>query len=222
VPEVLTFHVRTPASTAPDRAVREHQQRVLTETVATFQQFLEDTPVEQLEGEMETISSALAADHRGATALTEEERAKAALVDEITRGRTYSSWERRQLGMFSLLRSFALRRELLADSLTAPQVANILGVSRQTPHDRRKSDTLLAVFDRGAWQFPAWQFDPEGPDGVVAGLPRVLKALHLSPLAKANWLMRPNRYLQERSPLEALKAGEVESVARIAEAVGVA
>jgi hypothetical protein len=83
-----------------------------------------------------------------------------------------------------------------------------------------KGGTLLAVLDRGVWRFPAWQFDPEGPDGVVEGLPEVLRALEVSPLAKASWLVRPNQYLEGRTPLAALKEGRVEAVRSAAEAVG--
>ncbi|MGH3147230.1 MAG: hypothetical protein ACRDTR_15645, partial [Rubrobacter sp.] len=104
---------------------------------------------------------------------------------------------------------------------TAPQVANLLDTTRQTPHDRVRSGTLLAVFDRGVWRFPAWQFDPEGPDGVIEGLPDVLQALHASPLAKASWLVRPNQYLEGRTPLETLKEGLKEPVKNAAETVGI-
>lgn len=121
-----------------------------------------------------------------------------------------------------LLRSFLRRRELLADSLTSSQVAALLGTSRQTPHDRARNNTLLGVHDRGGLLFPAWQFDPQGPNGVVPGLPEVLQALHVSPLAKVSWLTRPNAYLDQRTPLETLQRGEIEPVVRIARAVGVA
>src|SRR4051812_10526818 len=46
------------------------------------------------------------------------------------------------------------RRELLAGTKTASEVAALLGTSRQTPHDRLESGTLIAVYDRGAWRFP--------------------------------------------------------------------
>lgn len=41
------------------------------------------------------------------------------------------------------------------------------------------------MFDRGVWRFPSWQFDPEGPDETIDGLPEVLQQiLHISTLAK--------------------------------------
>ena len=121
-----------------------------------------------------------------------------------------------------LMRSFERRRELLDGSLTAPQVARLLNTTRQTPHDRVKAGTLLAVMDRGALRFPAWQFDSEGPDGVIPGLPDVIQALDLSPLAKISWLTRPNEIFDGQSPLDLLKRGQVERVVRQGQGVGVA
>ena len=98
--------------------------------------------------------------------------------------------------------------------------ADLLGTTRQTPHDRVKGGTLLAVSDRGAWRFPPWQFDPEGPDGVIEGLGEVLRSLNASPLARASWFVRPNPYLEGRTPLEVLREGQIEAVRSAAEAVG--
>jgi hypothetical protein len=143
------------------------------------------------------------------------------LVADLTGGREYGRQERSALEMAALARSFKRRRELLEGSLSASQVADLLGTTRQTPHDRVKGGALLAVLDRGVWRFPAWQFDPEGPDGVIEGLGEVLRALHASPLAKASWFVRPNPYLEGRTtPLEVLREGQVGAVRSAAEAVG--
>ena len=106
-------------------------------------------------------------------------------------------------------------------SLSGPQAAQMLGRPRQTPHDRVRAGTLLAVRERGGLRFPRWQFDPDGPDGILAGLPQVLKALDISPLAKVSWLVRANPFLQGRSPVQALKSGELEAVLVRARGVGV-
>lgn len=131
-----------------------------------------------------------------------------------------SQEERTRVHFVSLLDRFEARRRLLANSLTAPQVAKLLGSSRQTPLTRLEVDSLLAVYDRGVWRFPAWQFDPEGPDGVVAGLPQVLRTLAgVDNFVRLVWLTRPNPYLDERAPIEALRAGELERVVGEARAV---
>lgn len=129
--------------------------------------------------------------------------------------------ERQELELTSLLRNFEWRRRLLADALSASEVAQLLGTSRQTPHDRVKSSSLLAVLDRGVWRFPHWQFDPVGPDGVVDGFPEVLRALQVSPIAKVSWLVRPNPYLDGLTPITALKRGNKERVIEQALSVGV-
>ena len=143
----------------------------------------------------------------------------AALVDVLTGGQRYSAEERAALESAVLTRSFARRRELLAGAKTASEVAALLGTSRQTPHDRLGSGTLIAAYDNGAWRFPVWQFDPEGPDGVVPGLPAVIRALDVPPMAKVSWLTRPSPYLDGVTPLDVLKRGEVERVVTLARAV---
>ena len=127
--------------------------------------------------------------------------------------------EQALLGFRSLLQFFEARRELLDDALTAPQVAELLGVSRQTPLNREKEKTLLGVLDRGAFRFPVWQFDPQGDDGVLPGLPAVLRALEPQPaFAKLIWLRRPNPTLDDREPVELLHEGKLEPVVGAARA----
>ncbi|MDP9227348.1 MAG: helix-turn-helix domain-containing protein [Actinomycetota bacterium] len=123
------------------------------------------------------------------------------------------------LGFRSLLQFFEARRELLDDALTAPQAAELLGVSRQTPLNRVKDNALLAVLDRGAYRFPMWQFDPRGEDGVLPGLPEVLDALEpQQPFAKVVWLRRPNSTFAGREPVELLRDRELEPVVGAAHA----
>lgn len=143
-------------------------------------------------------------------------------VARITGGRTYTASERAALEGAARARSTERRREVLAGALSAPEVAELLSASGQTPDDRARAGTLLGVPERGALRFPAWQFDPEGEGGVVGGLVEVLGALRASPFGKAYWLSRPNPYLGDRAPIEALEEGEVGAVTRLAESVGVA
>lgn len=122
----------------------------------------------------------------------------------------------------NLLRSFRDRHLLLRGALAAKDVADLLEVGRQTPHDRAKAGTLLAIKDNGQLRFPAWQFDPEGPDGVVEGLPEVVQAMRgpMSPLAKIRWFLSPKSLLAARTPLDALREGDVEDVVTEARAIG--
>ena len=140
-------------------------------------------------------------------------------------GREYSQEERAELEAYALTQSFRRRQELLQDTLTAPQVAKLLHVSRQTPHDRVKSKRMLAVMDRGMLRFPAWQFDQEQGE-VIEGLPRVVQALHMPALSQISWFLQPNPFLTTEdndsgsTPLEVLKSGEVERVVDLARGAG--
>jgi hypothetical protein len=151
---------------------------------------------------------------------------QAPLIRSLAGGRVFSSPERFELETASLVQYFLRRRELLRDSLTTREVSNLLGVSRQTPHDRVEKGSLLAVLDHGTLRFPIWQFDPEGPDGVIPGLPAVVRALQVSSLAKISWLTTPHRVLHADAanssitPLEALKLGQVQRVIELARSVG--
>ena len=142
-----------------------------------------------------------------------------ALAESIV-GRAFSRQERVQLEMDTLTKHFLHRRQLLESAISAPEVGQLLGTSRQTPHDRVSSQTLLAIKDNGKLCFPFWQFDPEGPDGVIDGLPAVLKALELSDYGKLNWLTRANPYLDGQTPVQALKAGQQEHVLAEASVAG--
>ena len=116
---------------------------------------------------------------------------------------------------------FAKRREILKGALTTAEVAEILQVSRQTPHDRVKSNSLLAIAEKGSLLFPKWQFDENGPNGVISGLSEVLEALTgLSPLEKISWFVKPNPYLKNVTPLAALKKNQVEKIVKLAMVVG--
>ena len=143
------------------------------------------------------------------------------LAARITGGRTYTASERASLEAAAQARSFTRRREVLAGAFSAAEVAELLGTSLETLHDRVKAGALLGVPDGGALRFPAWQFDPKGEGGLVEGLPGVLKVLRASPFGKAYWLSRSNPHLGDRTPIAALKGGEVEAVRRLAESVGV-
>lgn len=143
------------------------------------------------------------------------------VVGLLSAGHQMSASERAEAEVDVLMRSFQRRRELLDGALTTSQVARLLGTSRQTPHDRVASGSLLAVMDRGTLRFPAWQFDPTDDEGVVAGLPRVIRALDVSPLAKMGWLTRPNEMLDGDTPLSALRAGRIDEVMALAQGVGI-
>jgi hypothetical protein len=123
----------------------------------------------------------------------------------------------------NLYHGFRERQELLRDALSVPEVAELLGVGRQTPHDRLRANRLLAIRENGRLLFPDWQFDPDGPDGALPGLAEVLAALDgpISPLGRIRWFVTPSALFGGRSPQEELHAGRAEDVILEAASVGV-
>jgi len=149
--------------------------------------------------------------------ITQAERDKARVIS----GDDYSDSSDLNLELINLKKYYQRRAELLKDAITAPVVSQLLGLaSRQTPHDRVKNNSLLAIKDGGVYKFPLCQFDPEGIDGIVNGLPEVLAALKVTPFTKLNWLNKPDAAMEGKTPLELLKLGEVDRVLVEARAVG--
>jgi hypothetical protein len=150
---------------------------------------------------------------------------KKALAKKIA-GDDYSEGNLAVLELANLERYYQRRRELLARSITTPEVAKLIGCQAiTTVHDRRKAGTLLGLKDNGVYKFPLWQFDPEGDDGVIDRLPELIKTLQISDFAKLNWLMKPSRAFEDRTPIEVLKSGNEEDVKDLiveARGVGVA
>jgi hypothetical protein len=149
-----------------------------------------------------------------------------ALLARVHGDHTYTPEEIVELEASNAERSFEARSKVLEGALTANGVKELLGSkSRQIAHDRLKAGTLLGIMERGQWRFPAWQFDADGPNGVVPGLPAVLRELgryaFISPMGKARFFLRPNPYLGGRTPLEALKQGDVDDVVGVARSIGV-
>ncbi len=137
-------------------------------------------------------------------------------------GKDFSSGHLLELQLANLQRYYHRRRELLASSITSTQVAELLGCqNRSTVRDRRIAQKILGIKDQGIYKYPIWQFDPEGDDGVIDGLPSVLAALDVSDFVKLNWLCKPHLRMNGKTPLEMLKIGEITTVVTEAKAVGI-
>jgi hypothetical protein len=139
-------------------------------------------------------------------------------LEQITDSIDISDEEHKSRVKANLDRNLGRRDELLQGAMSAPEVAKLLRTSRQTPHDRVKSRSLLSIKDKGKWLFPVWQFDEEGSDRVVEGLPEVLRILSansaMSTYAQMSWLKRPNKRLGGLEPINALKSGKLDAVVR--------
>ena len=99
------------------------------------------------------------------------------------------------------------------------ELAQALHVSRQAVDKRRRAGKLLAL-PRGGhrWVFPAWQVSR---GRTLPGLEEVLSALAgRDPWSQLIFFLAPDRLLDHRSPLQALRGGDLAAVVRAAERYG--
>ncbi|MBK8225224.1 MAG: helix-turn-helix domain-containing protein [Candidatus Obscuribacter sp.] len=130
--------------------------------------------------------------------------------------------EKRALELNSLINHFSFRKTLLSSSFSAQEAAELLGVSRQTIHERIRNGQILGILENGVMKLPSWQFDAGGPNGVIEGLTEVLAAMDCSILAKISWLASESPVFNGDKPINALKNGQIDLVLREARAIGVA
>lgn len=135
--------------------------------------------------------------------------------------RQNSCVDQKALELASLVKFFEYRKSLLSTSIPATTVADMLGVARQTVHDRVRNGQLLGILDNNVLKFPEWQFDPQGPNGVVEGLSEVVASLSCGTFAKISWLSAPNAIFAGLRPIDVLKNGRKSDVLHEAQAVGV-
>jgi len=129
--------------------------------------------------------------------------------------------ELKALEYANLVSFFNYKWSLLSTAIPATALASLLGVSRTTVHDRYKNGQLLGVMDNNVLKFPDWQFDPAGPNGLVAGLSEVLGVMKCGNLAKISWLASPNGVFGNERPIDVLRRGKIEEVIIEAQSVGI-
>lgn len=120
------------------------------------------------------------------------------------------------------LRGVQIKHELLyedGEPLRSEQVAEFLKITRQAVDKRRSKLQLLAITTgRRGYLYPLVQFQDQG---VVPGLDRVLQALKdYSPWTQLMFLKSGDIHLEGKTPLDCLKAGEVEQVVWAAQQYG--
>lgn len=120
------------------------------------------------------------------------------------------------------LRGLKYREELIqraGGTLSAADVASILGITTAAVRKRIAKGQLLAMATDGGYQIPAIQLCG---DGVIPDLARVLSTLQIEDAWMClDWLLSTEPRLDERVPLDMLTAGEdLEAVLEAAELVG--
>ena len=119
----------------------------------------------------------------------------------------------------ALARNVEHRNQLLERAggvLSAEDAGKITGITRQAIDKRRRSNAIVAVRDGSDWKYPACQFR----DGeVLPGIAEVVRGLEgQGAWATLDFLLAPDSALGGRSPLEALRQGDISAVERLVRA----
>lgn len=118
-----------------------------------------------------------------------------------------------------LAREAATRDQLVADSLSTAQVAALLGVSAAAVTKRRGKGGLIAFKHKEDWRYPRWQFDAAAVSPGALAVWKVLPDRH-DVAGLVRWFTLPSRQLAGRTPVQALRDGDVDDVVNAASYVG--
>ncbi len=133
-------------------------------------------------------------------------------------GRGPSPSERRQAALENLRRQYAARRAVAATSITRSEAAELLDVSAQAVLDRLEAGDLVGLKKGREWRLPAWQFSPDTERGFVSGLAQLRRVFPGGAVSLTEWATAANVELGGATPAEALAAGRVDEVVRVARA----
>lgn len=120
------------------------------------------------------------------------------------------------------LRGVELKQELLrydGEPLNSTEVAKMLGMTRQAVDKRRSQNKLLGLsLGKRGYRYPVWQFQN---GDVLPGWEEVLAAFReISPWGKLQFMLSGEIRLEGKTPLECLRAKEIEAVAAAARVYG--
>lgn len=122
----------------------------------------------------------------------------------------------------AFIRGIEARQRLIEEhggTLTAEQVAQMIGISRQAVEKRRQAGKLVALATgRHGYRYPVWQFSDSG---TLPGLEEVLGVL----APHDEWMqtvffVTKNPRLGDRAPTELLRAGKLTPVLDAAQTYG--
>jgi len=119
----------------------------------------------------------------------------------------------------ALARNVEHRNQLLqrvGGILSAEQAGKIVGITRQAIDKRRRSNAILAIREGSDWKYPAFQFR----DGeVLPGIAEVVRGFEgQGAWVTLDFLLASESALGGRSPLEALRQGDLGAVERLVRA----
>ncbi|MGO4839268.1 DNA-binding protein [Rhizobiaceae sp. 2RAB30] len=100
--------------------------------------------------------------------------------------------------------------------LSAEDAGKVAGVTRQAIDKRRRGNAILAVRERSDWKYPACHFRDREVLAVIAEVVRGLA--DQGAWATLDFLLAPDGALGGRSPLDALRQGDLSAVERLVRA----
>jgi hypothetical protein len=109
--------------------------------------------------------------------------------------------------------------ELGGGTLTVKEVADLLGITRQAVGKRRSLNRLIGLPQGGrGYAYPAFQFER---GETLTGLKEVLEALsEHDPFTQLIFFVDRHDRLNSRTPVEAMRAGQLDAVVRVASIYG--
>lgn len=113
-----------------------------------------------------------------------------------------------------------IRQRIYEDGYSTAKVAKDLGVGGEAIRQKLKQKQLLGIKLNGDYRYPAWQFDFNTADGMLAGIREVLSVSNLSGLELAAWFEAPQPELGGMTPVKALQSKQQEAVVALAAATG--
>jgi biotin operon repressor len=113
------------------------------------------------------------------------------------------------------LRGLKLKQQLIeaeGGCANSEEIAETLGISRQAINKRRNQGQLIGLSrGKGKYIYPLWQFTDTGK--TLFGLEAVLKQLQqIDPWTQVAFFLNSNVRLEDKTPLEMLRIGKIESV----------
>lgn len=120
------------------------------------------------------------------------------------------------------LRGVQAARRLLEEeggTLSAEELGDLLGITRQAVNQRRQAGKLLALeVGRHGYAYPAWQLTETG---TLPGLEATLRTLEgHDPWMQARFFLSPHPRLENRRPLDELRKSHTEAVLEAAHLYG--
>ena len=114
---------------------------------------------------------------------------------------------------------FGQRRQLVAESISRTQAAQLLGIAPQSITAKLESHTLIGIRQGREWRLPRWQFDPDNISGVLPDLDVLQELFPGGPVSLARWMTRPTPDFDGLTPREQMIKHGSHSVISLAQAL---